>query len=466
MSTSILKSNRYIFEPAGQNLIAKCPEPVTRVIVVGAGFSGVAAANSLQTSGVEVVVLEGRSGIGGRTHTVPMQGASVEAGAAWIHAPIGNPLTELADFLSLGQREFAISDIFSDIRLVGKCGDVLGTPERDRVMGLADEIETELIESAGSYAPTQTVAELLETRLLSITDPALREWVRFVLYTGFQADLASPAEDISIVNYAVDAGFSGGDNCIVGGYGTMLFRLADGLKIHCDCLVNEVLQDAEGVTVCCTNGRVERGSHVVMSVPLGVLKAGDIRFSPDLPAVKKTVIERLGFGSFEKLILQFEQAFWHSGNACSRGVLIQDHPVFPYWIDVSLSAGRPTLAAHISGPPAFALARLSRDAALAMALSALAKAFGCDIPHPTAVHQTNWLGDPCSRGGYTHLPPSSGVPDIQTLSEPVGRLLFAGEATSTQRFGYVDGAFVSGLREAQRLIGGAHVQLSATCYDA
>ncbi|WP_256081061.1 NAD(P)/FAD-dependent oxidoreductase [Massilia sp. YIM B04103] len=458
-------NNRCIFEPIGQDFVAKVQDPVTRVIIVGAGFSGIAAANSLQTCGVEVVVLEGRSQIGGRTRTVPTLGASVEAGGAWIHTPVGNPLTDLANFLSIEQRRFALSDIFSNMRLVGLDGEVLDTLERDRVMQLADEIETELTQLAPKYTPTHTVAELLEFRLLAITDASLQAWVRFVVYTGFQADLACHAEDISIANYALDAGFSGGDNSIVGGYSKMLSRLADGLEIYCDSLVSEVQQTTEGVTVRCIDGRVERGSHVVISVPLGVLKAGGIRFLPDLPVAKKRAIEQLGFGAFEKLILQFEQAFWKSGSACPSGVLIRDHPIFPYWIDVTSRAGLPTLVAHIAGPPALALAELSPDAALAMALSALATAFACEIPKPTAVHQTNWSGDPCSRGAYTHLSPVSTIQDLQFLGEPEGRVLFAGEATSMQRFGYVDGAYISGLREAQRLVSAPRVRLSAINCD-
>ncbi|WP_168404350.1 FAD-dependent oxidoreductase [Erwinia amylovora] len=61
---------------------------------------------------------------------------------------------------------------------------------------------------------------------------------------------------------------------------------------------------------------------------------------------------------------------------------------------------------------------------------------------------------------HTHFPPSVTRQEIHNLSQPEGRLLFAGEATSAQRFGYVDGAFVSGLREAQRLTGGQAVNIS------
>lgn len=462
MPHSRYKARTRIFEPAGQHFVTPVPDPVTRVVVIGAGFSGVAAANALQTRGVEVVILESRPNIGGRTQTVSMRDAHVETGGAWIHTPINNPLSELANFLSLEQKNFPLSEIFSNLRLVDHQGHVLSKMDRDRIMELANTIEEELMESAASYAASPTIAELIELRLLAITDPTLCEWVRFVLYTGFETDLACPAEDISIANYAGDVGFSGGDDCIVDGYSAMLGQLAKGIKIHCNAVVNEVVQTTAGVTVRCTNGHIEQGSHVVLSVPLGVLKAGSIRFTPDLSTQKQLAIERLGFGAFEKLILQFEHAFWRDIDTDVQGLLIKGHPVFPYWIDVSANAGHPTLAAHVSGPPAWALAELSRDTALDLALSALSKAFGGANVEPVASYQTNWLGDSSSRGGYTHLPPSITAQEIQQLSNPEARLLFAGEATSTQRFGYVDGAYISGLREAQRLTGGTPIELSTT----
>ncbi len=81
---------------------------VTDVLVIGAGISGLAAASLLQQHGLRVVVLEARSRIGGRIHTVPMRphGPSVDLGAAWIHgigsAQAPNPLFALASRAGLG----------------------------------------------------------------------------------------------------------------------------------------------------------------------------------------------------------------------------------------------------------------------------------------------------------------------------------------------------------------------------
>ena len=75
--------------------------PVGRVVVVGAGISGLTAARALQLSGVDVVVLEGRERIGGRTHTVDVGGAAVDLGASWIHDGAGSPMLPYVDALGI-----------------------------------------------------------------------------------------------------------------------------------------------------------------------------------------------------------------------------------------------------------------------------------------------------------------------------------------------------------------------------
>ena len=68
------------------------------IIVIGAGISGLVAANTLQNRGAEVLVLEARSQLGGRTRTSMHLGAPFEIGAGWIHGPSpDNPIRQLAD---------------------------------------------------------------------------------------------------------------------------------------------------------------------------------------------------------------------------------------------------------------------------------------------------------------------------------------------------------------------------------
>ena len=75
----------------------KIAGPVERVVVVGAGIAGLAAASRLRQAGIDAVVLEARDRIGGRPHTVDLAGTPVDMGGSWIHHPIGNPLTAFCD---------------------------------------------------------------------------------------------------------------------------------------------------------------------------------------------------------------------------------------------------------------------------------------------------------------------------------------------------------------------------------
>jgi polyamine oxidase len=78
--------------------------PVERVIVVGAGISGLTAASALTRAGVECVVLEARDRIGGRLHTVDLAGSPVDLGGSWIHMPGGNPMTAFARQVGVPRR--------------------------------------------------------------------------------------------------------------------------------------------------------------------------------------------------------------------------------------------------------------------------------------------------------------------------------------------------------------------------
>ena len=75
--------------------------PVDRVVVVGAGIAGLAAASRLRRAGIACVVLEARDRIGGRLHTVDLAGVPVDLGGSWIHHPTGNPVSALCDELGI-----------------------------------------------------------------------------------------------------------------------------------------------------------------------------------------------------------------------------------------------------------------------------------------------------------------------------------------------------------------------------
>lgn len=443
-----------MFTSSGNSKVSQVENKVGRIIVVGAGYAGLAAATALMSNGLDIIILEGRSRIGGRTHTVSLSGTNAEAGAGWIHSPQGNPLSQLAEASSVKTSSFALHDIYANLQLVDCSGKILDNMKRDRIIDAVNALEDKLFETFKLYPSSQTVAGLLDAEMKKYEDNELSDWIKFIVLTGFEADLACSADEISVSNYAVDSGYSGQDDYVVGGYSNLLNIMATGMPIVKNSVVSKVVQTPSGVEVTCLNGRKEYGTHVILSVPLGVLKADLIEFTPPLSPEKKKAISQLGFGAFEKLIFVFEKAFWQSEKEDIKGILLKGNSLFPYWIDISVTNGKPTLVSHITGHRALEMSRLKDETVLELAMLALSNVYK-DMPdRPLKWYRTNWTQDPMSCGAYTHLAPGSSVDEINRLSMPEGRILFAGEATSADRFGYVDGAYLSGLREAQRLTGG------------
>ena len=97
-----------------------------------------------------------------------------------------------------------------------------------------------------------------------------------------------------------------------GGYRRLVDAMAAGLDLRLGAEVTDVAISAGGVRVRTADGRSEAGSHVVVTVPLGVLKRGAPRFSPGLPPDRLAAIGRLGFGRFEKVALRFDEPFWRA----------------------------------------------------------------------------------------------------------------------------------------------------------
>ena len=206
------------------------------------------------------------------------------------------------------------------------------------------------------------------------------------------------------------------------------------------------------------DGWQESGSHVVITVPLGVLKSGAIEFVPPLPADRQAVIDRTGFGNMEKVVLSFAEPFWRDKDPGLQHSIIYpaDRSEAATWTwDFGLSPTLMFLVAHS------AAATMHRDPQ-AWALEQLEAVYGEPLPAtPTGCATTDWLHDEYAHGAYAHIRYGERASDFAVLGEPVDRICFAGEHTTIERAGYADGAMTSGLREAKRLVQQASVPLSA-----
>jgi polyamine oxidase len=437
--------------------------PVERVVVVGAGIAGLTVANALTHAGVKCVVLEARDRIGGRLHTVDLAGSPVDLGGSWIHMPIGNPMSAFAQQVGVSRRS---ANPLSE--LAGfDCGERrrLSAAEVTASLGLQYEAFPEAVARLlGELGPVASAADGIEAFVAaSGLGRAEARRAHQALHAIIEAESADLAANQSLRWMWSEIEYDGdyfGD-VPDGGHRPLVEAMAAGVDLRLNMDVAEVACSAGGVRVRSTDGASEEGSHVVVTVPLGVLKGGTPRFSPVLPPDRVAAIERLGFGRYEKVALRFDEPFWRAAGV-PHVMIFPPAPKDPaIWVlgQDAFGAG-PVLVFQIFHSLTGQVLGMAPGDAAQWALGMLAEAVGGPCPAPTAIAVTSWASDPYSRGAYTHIPPGADPADADLLGEPVGgRLLFAGEHTQSARLAYADGAMTSGIREAKRLLRRPDVRL-------
>ena len=451
------------FDDRRSDVPAGVSGPVERVVVVGAGIAGLTAAKALAHGGVECVVLEARDRIGGRLHTVDLAGSPVDLGGSWIHMPGGNPMRAFADLVGVPCHA---ADPVPEI--VGfDCGEGRRLPatEAEAVLGLYTEaFPAAAGQLAAELGPDASAADGIEAFVAGAglaPDPARR--ARQMLYAAVEAESADLAERQSLRwmwnEFEYDGNYFG--DMPDGGYRRLVEAMATGIDVRLGVEVTEVALAAGGVRVRGADGASEEGSHVVVTVPLGVLKRGAPRFSPALPPDRLAAIGRLGVGRVEKVALRFDEPFWRDAGFPHLMVFPRDPGEWMIWaLGLDAFGAGPALVFFVFHSHAARLSEAGRDGAARWALDLLAEATGRPCPEPAAVAVTSWASDPYAGGAYTHIPPGASPADADLLGEPVGgRLLFAGEHTQSARMAYADGAMTSGIREAKRLLGQPSVHL-------
>ena len=292
------------------------------IAVVGAGASGLAAAQALAGQGRTVTVFEARDRIGGRIWTHHDLGVPVDLGASWIHGAHGNPVTELA-------RDTGVTTVEADF---------------DPFLAFTDNGEW-------------------------IDEDALPP--AYIDHVLIEQDWAADLEDLS--DLADDDGgeFYGPELVFPGGYAELLDGLFGSYEVRLSSPVTSISYDTSTAALE-VNGGSHRVDAVIVTVPLGVLKANTIRFIPSLPQAKQLAVGHIGMGLMNKTVLRFEEPFWDV-SAGGFGFVSQRVGLFGLWFNLAPVVGAPVLMAFNVASEAHALEAESDAAQVAMALDVLAR---------------------------------------------------------------------------------------------
>jgi len=411
----------------------------TDVVVVGAGAAGIAAARRLRACGLECQVLEAGARVGGRAHTGSAGlGAPFDHGASWIHGAEHNPLTPIARELGFTLRDERRG--LRDILLIGNRSATAA--EHADYNAACDAFEAAAEARAAWPGPDLPLADAVPRD--GPWDATVSHWLAAII-SGVEAT------QFSLQDYVATA-LEGSNIQLAEGFGTLVARLAEGLPITLRAPVTRLHWGADGVVAEGDDGRLPARAAIV-TVSTGVLAAGGLRFTPDLPgdvqgaiaglpqgllsklAFRAAGAERFGLGAFARLARRVEQP----GDAAMSWML------WPW--------GRDHVVGFIGGDAAWALAREGPTAAAAHGRAELARYFGAaEVARTLGADAvvTRWAEDPLFRGAYSHARVgAAGARAVLRDAAPgAGRLRFAGEACHTRTAGTVGGAWESGERAA------------------
>jgi monoamine oxidase len=340
-----------------------------RIGVIGAGAAGLAAARDLADAGWTVTVLEARDRIGGRIETIhdPAWGIPVELGASWVHAPRSSGLLDRMDALDVATTPFD----WDRLLLVDQAGRPVTDPWRRLAPG------SRAVRQAVRWADARSRDRSLAA---AITGSGSGEGVEpDVLAHALDVEIASEygasAEDLSAW-WGQEEGHSGPDHLVLGGYDRLSAAQADGLDVRLAWPVERVAWGSDGVDLVPAGvgadgaSAPERFDRVIVSVPLGALKAGHPGFEPELPAGHRGAIERLGMGLLDKLWLRFDRPV-REGPELVWSRLAPAGTPFTEWYDLWPLTGEPVLLGLVGGRTAQVVAAMSDDAVLRLALASL-----------------------------------------------------------------------------------------------
>ena len=454
-------------------------DPVSAdVVVVGAGLAGLTTARRLAAAGHDVLVLEARDRVGGRTLNHPIGGGRIaEAGGEFV-GPTQDHIVALAREVGVGT--FDAYDTGNNvyvnglIRLTYADTGPLGTAPPDPLL-LADIVKlSQQIDQMVARFPVASPwtaakadrydAETLETWVRANSLNA--DGIVALLRPFTEALLGAEPGDVSflyVLAYVAAAGnettpgtferlfdVRGGaqQSRLVGGSQLVAQNVAAalGARVQLATPVWRIEQGDDGVIVRSDRLTVT-AQRVVVAVPPPL--AARIDYAPLLPAARDQLTQRLGMGALMKVEAVYATPFWRTDKLTGQFLTVGG-PV-GYSFDNSPPDGSPgVLAGFVGGtqnrvwgprPPA------ERRAAV---LAQYARVFKDDrYLTPVDYFELDWTQEQWSRGGPTTI----AGPGVLTscgpaLRAPVGRIHWAGTETSDYWPGYMDGAVRSGERAA------------------
>lgn len=454
------------------------PQPTPggpRVAIVGAGMAGLAAAHALAKAGVAATLFEGADRTGGRMYTAKGlfgHDLTTELGGEFID-------TGHATMLALAE-EFGLATLDARAGVAGLEREAYFFGGRHRsdadLVRAMEDLLPRLAEDQGRIPEAFGYAEpgdwtKLDARPLDayLGDLGASGWVRDFLAVAYETEYGLPVAEQSALNLAWLVGTELVDDRFeVFGESDERFKIQGGNQRLVDALaaryqgqvklghrLEAIAPAGSGyrLSFAQANGpAVEvEAEHVILTLPFTLLRDVDVRV--DLPAAKKRAIAELGYGTNAKLMLGFKSRVWAANGYL--GNFFTDDPLLQSGWDCSLlqpgeAAG---LTIYTGGAQGLALGQGTPASQADARLASLEKLFrGARAAYTGQAERFHWPTHPWTKGSYAAYKPGQYAAFRGAEGEAVGNLRFAGEHTSADYQGYMEGAAETGQRAAGEVL--------------
>jgi monoamine oxidase len=340
---------------------------------------------------------------------------------------------------------------YDSLALYNAQGEKLSEAQQEQISERLDDLLAELEELAESLEEDLSLEAAIQQQLAGQKlSPQAQQELNYALTSTIEHEFAADVANLSLFYYDEGELFDGEDVIFPNGYDQIIAGLTKDLAIKLEHPIQQVEYGPDGVRITTSQGVFE-AERAVITLPLGVLKQGAVKFSPQLPASKLTAIERLGMGVLNKLYLRFTEPFWDTENDL-LGYIPVNKGEWVEWLNLYKYTGQPILLGFNADRYGRQLEAWSDSDIVAAAMGVLRTMYGPSIPEPQAWQVTRWASDPWAGGSYSYLSPGAIPADRETLAQTVGeRLFFAGEATLVGYPATVHGALLSGRRAAKEI---------------
>lgn len=446
------------------------------VAIVGAGIAGLTAAWRLRQAGVPARVYEAQARVGGRMlslrdhfadgQVVELGGELIDTGHVRIRAlaaELGLALDDLLDGDGDADSWFFDGRRIGEREIVEAFVPVAAAIERDLAL-LGDDALTYHGATPDTFAHAQSLDALSIAQWFDRSD--VSSWLRKLLDVAYTTEMGLEIDEQSALNFLTFIGTDaeafhvfgesderfhvrGGNDLVVQG---VAGRLAGAIETgH---VLEAIRGEGDGYVLAFRRdgaSREVRAKQAILALPFTLLRK--VRIDVELPAAKRTAIERIAYGSNAKLMIGFDRRVWRGQGG--NGASMSDLAYQTSWDTSRGQSGRAGVLTNFTGGHhGVAIGAGTPQEQAAAATADLDRVFPGLAGARAGMREArfHWPSHPWTLGSYACFRPGDWTGFHGAEGESVGGLHFAGEHCSPEHQGFMEGGCESGETAAQAVL--------------